>query len=1357
MAPVLLTALSAALFASALLIDTTAADLKDTSYAVTVSSRLTGGKQDTMCAIVQNPTEGLSLNITLTVDSIQNVILEKTISEDFTNCFKFQVPAVLSRTIAKVEITLQGKGASLSKKTEVVIEPPGFIHIVQTDKPIYKPGQVVKFRIVSLDDNFLPVNRVYTEVVLKDPNSNRIAQWLNQEINKGILDLSHPSIPEAAEGTYTITAVMADGEISHIFEIKEYVLPKFEVKVEMPSVITILDKTTTFKICGHKVQDGRNESGQMWSILSVCLQVKVVGADGQPVANELLYLFVENDKTLALTTNAKGMATFSLDTSRWTGSISIKVLSKDTKENEPFIPDLRRPDYGKAYLYLSPAYSKSNSFLNLKQISESFPCNSDATIKAQYIIQGTALKQGQTVVNVLYVVMSKGAVVRHGQVPVMVQPGTVNKGELSFSLSQVMKLAPVAQVSVYFVMANGEMVADSQDYPIQLCLNNKVSLKFSSLQQLPAEKTTLTLNANPKSLCSVRAIDQSILLLQPEQELTVDSVFSQLPVQQLWGYDYEVDDHDLYPCFPGPVPRPVPDLQAAVEPEAVERLGRKKRSFFFNPFYQKIDAYSAFKGIGVKIMTNFDVKKPQNCSLFKFNGMPEALPLQNEMQVLFRSQVGEATETIRKDFPETWIWDLVSVGDGGTASLQKTVPDTITKWAASAFCVSPSGFGVSPNTGLITFQPFFVSLTLPYSVIRGEVFTLKATVFNYLSQCIMVKATLAGSNQYTFRDCEGCKYTSCLCGDESKTFSWIVTPTALGAVNLTVSAEALRNLALCGNEVTTVPKAGRIDTVIQTLLVEAEGTPQMKSHNALLCPADGPVERKISLRLPARFVAGSARATVSVLGDLMGRALQNLDKLLAMPYGCGEQNMLLFAPNIFILNYLKSSGQLTDAILQKAKHFLESGYQRQLNYKRDDSSYSAFGNSDPSGNTWLTAFVMKSFGGASDYIYVDPQQIEDIRTWLYGLQNEDGCFMSVGKLFHNSMKGGVSDEVSLTAYIVAALLELNGGSTDPVVQKGLGCLKDAVVKGFDNLYTTALMSYTFSLAGDQEMRSKLISILDLEAKKEGGTIHWERVESSVNGMDSIAVEMTSYVLLALLTSPPLNGFGLDYASGIIRWLAQQQNPYGGFSSTQDTVVALQALAKYAAATYSPQGITKVTVTTVGGPRKEFTVSQSNRLLLQQEELSKIPGEYTVRAEGQSCVLTQISLHYNIPPPDDFSAFSITKKVDAYCDLKRPKLQLSVSVRYQGRRAETNMVVLNIKLLSGYVVEQSSLSSAKRVDIDNGFIDIYLDGLKRDEIQTFKVVLEEDQRVGNLKPAVIKVYDYYQPTDQAATDYTSPCA
>lgn len=70
-------------------------------------------------------------------------------------------------------------------------------------------------------------------------------------------------------------------------------------------------------------------------------------------------------------------------------------------------------------------------------------------------------------------------------------------------------------------------------------------------------------------------------------------------------------------------------------------------------------------------------------------------------------------------------------------------------------------------------------------------------------------------------------------------------------------------------------------------------------------------------------------------------------------------------------------------------------------------------------------------------------------------------------------------------------------------------------------------------------------------------------------------------------------------------------------------MALQALAKYGAATYSPEGSTTVTVKSLGGLNKEFTVDQSNRLLYQEERLSEVPGEYTVTAQGQSCVLAQV--------------------------------------------------------------------------------------------------------------------------------------
>ena len=75
--------------------------------------------------------------------------------------------------------------------------------------------------------------------------------------------------------------------------------------------------------------------------------------------------------------------------------------------------------------------------------------------------------------------------------------------------------------------------------------------------------------------------------------------------------------------------------------------------------------------------------------------------------------------------------------------LSVKVPDTITSWVASAFAMSnSSGLGISKPTSLKVFQPFFVSLTLPYSVIRGEEVSIMATVFNYENKCLTVSIAL---------------------------------------------------------------------------------------------------------------------------------------------------------------------------------------------------------------------------------------------------------------------------------------------------------------------------------------------------------------------------------------------------------------------------------------------------------------------------------------------------------------------------------------------------------------------------------------------------------------------------------------
>ncbi|XP_052418460.1 alpha-2-macroglobulin-like protein 1 [Carassius gibelio] len=1440
-------------------------------YLVTVTSQAVSGNTETLCAQIHEPKETLSIVVTLKIDNSDLTILQQGfIKKDFYRCVPFKVPVVTVMSVASIDVAILGAETSLKKTTKILINPAQNLLFIQSDKPIYKPGQTIKFRIVSLDSNLLPHNQVFGTVELQDPNSNRIGQWLNQTTRTGILDLSHSMSPEAAQGFYTIAAWDdRNQQISHTFEIKEYVLPKYEVNINFPSIITLEEEEVTLTVCA-KYTYGKPVLGSV--IAEVCgpsydyykrrphsdsdlfnackkysmmtdktgcgsqvIHVKefdisssghftvncnveetgtgitvqdsasaeftrsyvsvkfedtpdtyrpgmlfngkcvVTDSYSKPMINESVVVYAyygDKSVSVALKTDISGTAHFSFNTLDWSEkSVQLQVHHMG---EQTYFQDYAH--YPTAYFYVKPFYSKSKSFLMLTKAQGKLSCNSDATVTASYIIQGNALKTGQKTLDFFYIVLSRGSMAQKGRLSVSVNAEKENTGELAFTLKKTAVLTPYAQVVVYTVLPNGEAVADRMDFPIEECLPNKVSLKFSSPTELPGQKTSLNLEASPGSLCSVRAIDQSVLLMKPEAELDAASVLGMLPVQILSGYPYNIEEWVPNPC---PYPRwifPFGDV------------ARRKRSRFYYPKYfnnfDNNDVYNIFKGVGIKIATNSDVKAPVVCPHYepmfmklsgnRFSGSAMSLsePTMEESgsvnlakpemgpEMVLAPNVEKLTPKIRKFFPETWIWDLIPVGKSGYVDLAKTVPDTITKWAAGAFCTSRVGFGVAPKTDLTAFKPFFVSLTLPYSVIRGETFTLKATVFNYLPKCIMVKVTLADSPQFTAQPCIGCTYTQCVCSEESKTFQWTIAPSELEKVNITVRAGAVQSQVLCDNEVVMLPDKGRTDTVMQSVLVEAEGTKQSVTQNELVCLTDQPQERAVSLSLPTVFVKDSAKSFVTVLGDLMGRALKNIGDLLAMPYGCGEQNMLHFAPNIYILQYLESSGQLTPEIKNQAVTFLESGYQRELTYKHDDGSYSAFGRNDPSGNTWLTAFVMKSFSGSQKYIFIDQTNIERAKDWLGGQQQSNGCFASVGKLLNNMLKGGVNDEVTLSAYITAALLESGILKTDPMVAKSLACLKESS-GNINNTYVTALLSYTFTLAGDEQMRQNLLSNLDKQAKREGVGRYWTRANNA-QPMGSVEVEMSAYVLLALLSGPSLPGFGLNYSAGIVHWLSKQQNAYGGFSSTQDTVVALQALAKYSAATYNPEGSVSVTVTSPSGQRNQFTVNQDNRLLYQERQLQETTGTYKLRAEGKGCVFVQFALHYNIPPPPDSLAFKIKADTGACSNTQNPAFTLTTTVRYSGTREETNMVIVNIRLLSGFKPDETSLQTLredptiKRVDLKEDRVFFYLDSLKKNEEKSISLKLVQDVLVQNLKPAVVTVYDYYKTNELSMTDYSSPC-
>lgn len=61
------------------------------TFAVMLSSVMTAGKQETLCAQIHGPTEPLVLRISLHMDPGRTLVLQEAVKQDFYRCAKFQV------------------------------------------------------------------------------------------------------------------------------------------------------------------------------------------------------------------------------------------------------------------------------------------------------------------------------------------------------------------------------------------------------------------------------------------------------------------------------------------------------------------------------------------------------------------------------------------------------------------------------------------------------------------------------------------------------------------------------------------------------------------------------------------------------------------------------------------------------------------------------------------------------------------------------------------------------------------------------------------------------------------------------------------------------------------------------------------------------------------------------------------------------------------------------------------------------------------------------------------------------------------------------------------------------------------
>ncbi|XP_017795621.1 PREDICTED: murinoglobulin-1-like [Habropoda laboriosa] len=1031
-----------------------------------------------------------------------------------------------------------------------------------------------------------------------------------------------------------------------------------------------------------------------------------------------------------------------------------------------------------SYINIIPWYSPSDSYLVVARGNQPIVCGEKYSFNLMYTIPPNANES----ISFHYSINSKGSILIYGHVKHKPSRDTVlNYSEFRNILSAVEPLtnktddkpvvhrfplsvkvtpsmAPISELLLYYVRLDGEVVATTYTIEVGHCFENKVKTAWHTDVQTPGSTTQYHVEAAPWSLCGISAIDKSTLFLSKSRSnlLNAAKIFDELRTflpKPSNSFQIASDRR----CRT--VAREETNEEIAHFPPTWNLRKRRSRMITYDRSVKYVDATEAFSNFGVVVMSDLVLETRPCPWLFQEHTALDNAELNQYVHAQqFDFAVAAAAKdpgvvddlpskspTLRSYFPETWLWELIPTGKEGKVTIERTLPHTITDWIGHTICISPThGLGIAPPTAITAFQPFFLDYSLPYSVKRGEILHLKVSLFNHMQHSLPIMIHLeevAGLDLHLSHP----NASFCVKPRDSIVHEYILRPLVVGEVNITVSAFIDTDyLDSCGPDTPIFTR----DAIVKPILILPEGFPIQETKSAFICPMNFSDDSMSmwELMLPK---------------DILGPALDNLDNLVQLPKGCGEQNMVLFVPNIHVIKYLDANGIDNPVLRAKAIKNMEKGYQRQLTYKHSDDSYSAFTNSESS--IWLTAFVLKSFAQARTLIHIDEDQLKRSVNWIIKKQLKNGCFPMIGTVFHKPMKGGLQKydlSTALTAYILICLLESGVPLSLSIFNNALNCVENAVADYNTDPYTIILKTYALALSESPNANSSLKFLMKY-ATRHNNHVWWE--DKSKPAI-SLSIEMTAYVILTLVK---LGGDdNMIEAMKTVRWITKQMNTKGGYTSTQDTVIALEALTKYNMAV-SPGKTDLSVLVTAKEVDYAYKLNEDNRMILKQIRLPVLPTIVEIFAEGKGCVLIQSNLKYNVAHTNASNAFDLSVGAHSAAYQNECSLQnITVCARYKMADEESNMALLEIGMISGYLPDPMSLNAlledypnkidesitgVKRYDANRDVVTIYFDKLTGERTCISFTIIRENV-VDRLEPANVKLYDYYQQELTVSTSY-----
>ncbi len=1275
--------------------------------------------------------------------------------------------------LADGQYVLEVRGPGFEDRTALHVEARTVL-FVETDKPIYKPGQTVHIRVLMLDPELRPVvGNVVVEA--QDAKGIKVFKSETSTGEYGMATLDLPLSTEPNLGVWKLTALAGNREAQLDIRVEEYVLPKYDVSVDLPRS-WILASEPIHGAVSSEYSFGRPVKGEATIVATRYVGVWEEYATAVEQLDGTTTFELPAPGYVAGVPGARGMGNVQLEVTvreRATGYVettthlitvaptplSLQVIPEsnvfkpglpfqflvvtETPDNQPLSEDVsvrirymdkdldlmheRSADAttrdGKALLTVTPprdavaftleatakeahasvavsaGHSPSGSFIHLEQISGGPLRVGDV---AEFKV-GATREAG----NFYFEVLSRGMVVfsDYSSEPTIRAPITP-------------MMAPEARLLAYQVLPTSEVAADYLPFSVEAAYAHEVKVGFGEDEVRPGDEVDINVETQGEARVGLAAVDRSVYILA-ENRLNLQQVFNEL--ERLYQLP-QVELHEARQLFD------------------VRTRGAKE----------------TFQDAGVVVMSNQRV--PEGTEHQRPRPTPTLRPMMflretavaaaapdgargpevDSAQLDAASQAASANalaevQRVRQFFPETWLWSDLFTDASGHATLGVTAPDSITTWMLRGVAISKEhGLGIS-EAELRVFQEFFLQVDLPFSAVRGEELPVRVALYNYLDIPQEIFVDLESTADFDLLDAP--QKAVIVAGNDIGGATFTIRPKRLGIVPLKVTARS----------------TAAADAVVKELLVEPEGVVRETVENLVL-RAGG--SKTVDASIPSGAIAGSGRVHIAVTGSYLTQSIEGLERLLRMPFGCGEQNMILFAPNVFVARYLQETGQIKPEVMARAENMMITGYQREMTYRRGDGSFSAFGDNDSEGSLWLTAFVLKTFAQADGLIYIDHTVLEEASEWILRRQRSDGSFEPVGFVHHQELLGGLKGNDALTAYIAVALLEAGqptAASRAVAYLAGrLGSIEDA--------YAMAITAYALELAGSPSAGAAYDKLMGMAIADDDG-LHWGDgpAPMPLTGApegdhrrpqpheQSASIETTGYATLALLE----HGDRIS-ASRAARWLVTRRNSFGGFGSTQDTVVGLQALAEFSAA--SAADVDMTVLLSAGSWRREVRITPQNADVLQIIEAPE-HGVLEVSGQGKGNAVVQVVRRFNLPEVESSARqmFEITVSHGTSHVKVDDRITISADVRFTPlEQIAAGMVVLDIAVPTGFAPVTESIEALvdaepklKRFDVAGRKVILYIEDLLPNE----SISLEFSARAMfpvRAQAVTSKVYSYYNP-------------